>query len=112
MPSFTAYMVSEDKPFEFDPSYGAYMPCVTDPRGEDFWAWLPRLMEKIRHDLIALGRWDRQCIDVRVWIGALTGRAARAHLRARVGVSGRQLCCSMLGCTARSVHEACAAAHV
>ena len=87
MPSFTAYMVSEDKPFEFNPSWGAYMPCV--PPNEllhAFWGWLPLLVEKIRDDLIALGRWDRQCIDVRVWIGALTGRAARAHLRARVGV--------------------------
>ena len=76
------------------------MPCVpAEELPRVFWAWLPPLVEKIKEDLKALERWDRQCIDVRVWIGALTGRAARAHLRARVGVSGRQLCCIMLGRT-------------
>ena len=95
-----AYMLSEDMPFEINPTYGVYMPVVNpDEAGHAVWGWLPHFVDKIRDDLIATGRWDRQCIDVRVWIGALTGRAARAHLRARVGVSGRQLCCSMLGRT-------------
>ena len=106
-------MLSEDMPFEINPTYGVYMPVVNPNEvSHAVWGWLPHFVDKIRDDLIATGRWDRQCIGVRVWIGALAGRAARAHLHARVGVSGRQLCCSMLGCTARSVHEACAAAHV
>ena len=106
-------MLSADMPFEINPKYGVYMPVVdSDEDSHAVWGWLPHFCNKIRDDLIATGRWGRQCIGVRVWIGALAGRAARAHLHARLGVSGRQLCCSVLGCTERSGHEAFAAAHV
>ena len=62
------------------------------------YAWLTPLVEKIKTDLIALGRWDRQsvsaisvCSRVMSVLG-LTGRAARTHLRARVGMLGRFSC--------------------
>ena len=59
-PSFTAYMLSKEIPFEFNMHCEIYMPCVLEqelPRV--FWAWLPPLVEKIKEDLKALERWDR-----------------------------------------------------
>ena len=96
----TAYLLSQDIPFHFNTDYLQYLPNV--PVSElhtAMWAWLAPLVEKIKKDLIALGRWDRQCYhdyQCMLWdhecVGALTGRAARTHLRARVGMLGRFSC--------------------
>ena len=54
-------MLSQEIPFEFNMHCEMYMPCVPEKELQKvFWAWLPRLVEKIKQDLIALGRWDRQ----------------------------------------------------
>ena len=54
-------MLSEEIPFEYEEKYWMYMPNVPpDEQCNLFWNWLPPLVEKIKQDLIALGRWDRQ----------------------------------------------------
>ena len=54
-------MLSQDITFEFNTHCETYMPCVPPEEvARVFWAWLPPLVEKIKQDLIALGRWDRQ----------------------------------------------------
>ena len=50
-------MLSEDVPFLFNKDFQAYLPNV--PESELYtatWAWLTPLVEKIKKDLIALGR--------------------------------------------------------
>ena len=93
-------MLSEDVPFLFNKDFGQYLPNV--PESELYtatYAWLTPLVEKIKKDLFVLGRWDRQCYhDYQCMlcdhecVGALTGCAARTHLRARVGMLGRFSC--------------------
>ena len=93
--------MSEDVPFLFNKDYEQYLPNV--PESELYtatYAWLTPLVEKIKTDLITMGRWDRQSVSaisvcsrvMSVLNGALTGRAARTHLRARVGMLGRVSC--------------------
>ena len=57
-------MLSEGVPYLFNKDYQSYMPNV--PESELYtatWAWLTPLVEKIKTDLIALGRWDRQSVS-------------------------------------------------
>ena len=58
---FVAYMLAADIPFGFSTEYGAYMPlCASaDQLCEVTYGWLRPLVNTIKHDLIALGRWDR-----------------------------------------------------
>ena len=55
-------MLSEDTPFQFNKEFQACLPNI--PESELYTAtytWLTPLVEKIKKDLIVLGRWDRQC---------------------------------------------------
>ena len=102
-------MLSEDVPFKLNTVYQQYLPNV--PESELYaatWAWLTPLVEKIKNDLIALGRWDRQCYhdyQCMLWDHECVGvdRACSTHTLARASgdVGAFQLCCSMLGRTAQ-----------
>ena len=56
-------MLAADVPFIFSKEYGAFLPNV--PEDQLFivtWSWLTPLVDKIKVDLISLGRWDRQSV--------------------------------------------------
>ena len=51
----------------FNDEYKKYMPDVPDEEiSRVTYKWLKPLVEKIKTDLIALGRWDRQCVSLSV----------------------------------------------
>ena len=90
--------------------YGAYMPNV--PETELYkacHAWLKPLVEKIKRDLIALGRWDRHSVLSVYALGSCVCRGAnracstRTLARASGDVGAFQLCCSVLGRTAMAI---------
>ena len=78
-PPVTAYWLSVDTPLIYKKAYGTYLPDVDEQVLHiHCYSWMPLLCEKVKNDLIALGRWDVQhCIvDVsleirRLWVLAL-----------------------------------------
>ena len=62
-PCFTAYMLAADIPFSYQKQYEQLMPNVTGDMVSQFtWGWLEPLVDKIKTDLIGLGRWDRHSV--------------------------------------------------
>lgn len=62
-PCFTAYMLAADIPFSYQKLYEQLMPnCPAELVSQYTWGWLEPLVDKMKTDLIGLGRWDRHSV--------------------------------------------------
>lgn len=101
-PVLVSWWLASDTQFEFNPKYQQFMPCVPEDKlCEHTYQMLQPLVDRIKEDLVALGRWDRSMRECRTrwpqqaWQAQRYGVSCSTASFPKQGMEQHSISCSM-----------------